>query len=388
MSDVDTSYTAGDKGQIELDNAKSEASKCTYLIELRMDSKTKTVWCSKSTKSVIIKPEYDMKLRKYPLDWANWDTIKNSYHGQAESTGLIQNQILINKMYAMICKWTMDMAFGKVAYDRNRIASWSNAIGVAIPIDGEATGAIQQLNPGQMNQVILTVLDKIVDLTLEMMGATDTALGNVAPDNYKALVANQQQASVPLENIKANVYQLVEDIGLTWLEFMLVNYNVPRKLAYKEKNKTMIGEFDGSEMKDSDWGIKIDVGPSSYWSEMASVETLSNLYDKGKLTDIQYFERLPDGYITDKQGIIDDIKAMLEQQAQIQQQQQAMQEQEMQARSQMNQVRYEEMKRFVSQLPEDIQAKLQSLPDNQYEQSVMRLMQQAKQLEQGGVNNG
>jgi hypothetical protein len=85
----------------------------------------------------------------------------------------------------------------------------------------------------------------------------------------------------------------------------------------------MIGEFDGSEAKESDWGIKIDVGPSSYWSEMASVETLSNLFKEGKITDIQYFERLPEGYITDKQGIIDDIKAMMEQQAQMAQAQQS-----------------------------------------------------------------
>lgn len=385
-SDVDNLQQAGDRSKIELDSTGTdENGKCSYLIKLRMDKKTKTVWFSKSTKFIEVQKEVDMGLRKYPLDWANWDTIKNSYHGQAESTGLIQNQILINKMYAMICKWAMDMAFGKVAYDRNRIQAWSNAIGVAIPIDGETTGAVQQLNPGQMNQVILTVLDKIVDLTLEMMGATDTALGNVAPDNYKALVANQQQASVPLENVKANIYQLIEDVGLTWLEFMLIKYNVPRKLAYKEKDKMMLGEFDGSQYKDADWGIKIDVGPSSYWSEMASVETLSNLYDKGKLTDIQYFERLPEGYITDKQGIIDDIKAMMEQQAKMQEQQQAMQDQEQQAGSQMQQVKFEEMKQFVNTLPDELQKRLKELPDAQYEQTVMNLMAKAQQLEQGAV---
>lgn len=378
VSDVDNVDQAGERSQIELDNKMDSSGKCLYLIKLRMDKKTKTVWLSKSTNYVEIQKEIDTGLRKYPLNWTNWETVKGCYHGQAEGTGLIANQILINKMYAMVCKWTMEMAFGKVAFDSSRIKSWATALGVAIPVDGPIDNAVQQLNPGQMNQVILTVLDKIVELTLEMLGATDTALGNVAPDNYKALVANQQQAAVPLENVKANLYQFVEDIGLTWLEFMLINYKVPRKLAYKEKNKVVTGEFDGSQYKDAGWNIKIDVGPSTYWSEMACVETLSNLYDKGKLTDQQYFERLPEGYIMDKQGIIEDLKKQAQQQAQI------MEQQQQQKANTLTEQDYEQMAEYLEAQPPEIQMMVKSLPPEQQEAKVIQMMNAPANPNYGG----
>ena len=146
-----------------------------------------------------------------------------------------------------------------------------------------------------------------------------------------------------------------------------------------EKDKSMQGEFDGSKYNDENWGLKIDVGPSSYWSEIASVDTLSNLYKEGKLTDIQFFERIPDGYIIDKKGIIDDLKAMMEQQAQQMAQQQQVAGQEQQAGSQMQQLEHEKMAQFVEQLPPDIQQQLQAMPDNQYQQVVQSMMMQSQQ---------
>ena len=374
-SDVDNTEQSGDHGHIELDN-KDDNGKCTYLIKLRMNPDTKTIWMNKSTKLVTIKKDVDTKLKCYPIAWMNWDSVKNSYHGQAEGTGLVDNQRSINKMFAMVIYWLQFMAFGKVAYDATKISNYSNALGVAIPVNGNVAGVIQQLAPGQINQVILEVIDKAINYTKEFMGVTDTALGNSNPDNFRALIANQQQAAIPLENVKANLYQFVEDIGLIWLEFMLTKYNVPRQLSYKEKDMTKVKEFDGSQYQDQGFNIKIDVGPSSYWSETASITTLDNLLKAGKITDVQYYERLPDGYIVDKQGIIDELKQQAEQQAQ-------MMAQQSQAGDQVKQLQYEKMAQFVESLPEDIQAKLKAMPDAQMEEAVMQLM-----MQQGGGQNG
>ena len=157
---------------------------------------------------------------------------------------------------------------------------------------------------------------------------------------------------------------------------MLTKYNVPRQLSYKEKDMTKVKEFDGSQYQDQGFNIKIDVGPSSYWSETASITTLDNLLKAGKITDVQYYERLPDGYIVDKQGIIDELKQQAEQQAQ-------MMAQQSQAGDQVKQLQYEKMAQFVESLPEDIQAKLKAMPDAQMEEAVMQLM-----MQQGGGQNG
>ena len=58
------------------------------------------------------------------------------------------------------------------------------------------------------------------------------------------------------------------------------------------------------------FAIKQDVGASSYWSEMANMQTLDNLLMNHHITLKQYLERLPSGYISKKQELIRDIEAM------------------------------------------------------------------------------
>lgn len=55
--------------------------------------------------------------------------------------------------------------------------------------------------------------------------------------------------------------------------------------------------------------IKQDVGASSYWSEMANVQTLENLMMNDRIDTIDFLERLPSGYLTKKQELIEKLKA-------------------------------------------------------------------------------
>jgi hypothetical protein len=52
------------------------------------------------------------------------------------------------------------------------------------------------------------------------------------------------------------------------------------------------------------------VGASSYWSEISSLNTLDGLLKQNKITTVQYLERLPDGLISEKQKLIDEIRAL------------------------------------------------------------------------------
>ena len=60
--------------------------------------------------------------------------------------------------------------------------------------------------------------------------------------------------------------------------------------------------------------LKLDVGASSYWSEMASVQTLDNLLMQDKITIEEYLERIPDGYIPKRQELIASRKQAAQQQ--------------------------------------------------------------------------
>lgn len=374
VPDNDYTEQAGDRGKIELDS-DGDNGKTTYLIKLWKKRSAAPlrepdkVMMKIITRAARIQDETDTELKLYPIAWTNWDILKNSYHGQAEVTGLIPNQIAVNQLFSMILYHMRMTAFGKVVYDRSRIRSWNNTIGAAIGVDGDIRDVATQLQPGQMNNMVVEVFNQAISMTKDLSGANDAALGNVDPKNTSAIIAVQKQSSVPLEGIKARLYQLVEDLGLIWLDFMVNKYGVERKIAYKESEKEKIASFKGTDYKDIPWKIKIDVGPSSYWSEITSMQTLDNLLNSEKINFIQYLDRIPNGMIPKKQELIDELKAQI----------------------QNNDFLYGQMAKFVESLPPDIQASLQELQQKDpqvYEQQVKELMMQGNEPMMANQSSG
>lgn len=357
VGDNEYNEQPGDRGKIELDYEGGEG-KCNYIIKLwKQDG---VIHHRKSTKYAMIYKDVATKQKRYPVAWGNWQRRKNSYHGQAEGTGIVDNQIAINQLYAMIIYYLKLTAYGKVIYDSTRIAAWDNRIGAAIPVAGDITNAVMQLQPGQLNQMVVAFAENIIKTTKDLSGANEAALGNINPENAsgKSIIATQQASAIPLDNIKENLYQFVEDLGLIWADFIQAYYEVPRKISYTEKGVTKVGEINGQDYTDIPLSLKIDVGPSNYWSEITSVQTLDNLLANNRITFLQYLERIPDGYITDKQGLIDYLK-----------------EQEAQQAMQANQnAQYEQMAQWLDGQPPEVQARIKSLPPQQMEQEVMRMM--------------
>jgi hypothetical protein len=67
--------------------------------------------------------------------------------------------------------------------------------------------------------------------------------------------------------------------------------------------------FDFSQLKNIQLTIEQEVGASSYWSEMASMQTLDNLLMNKLITPEQYIDRLPNGYINKKEELLADLRA-------------------------------------------------------------------------------
>lgn len=298
LPDGERDKQAGDMGKHELENTK-----CISLIKLwKQDGR---VYFRKSVKDTVIKGDTDTGLKFYPIAFYNWMPIKNCWHGQAVGTGLKDNQIFINKGFAMAMKHMMDTAFSKVVFDSTVVDGWSDRVGEAIAVNGPVENVAKVITPGAMQPGMLEVLNMAIEHTKEFMGATDTALGDVAPNNTSAILALQNASSVPLENVKRALYQFVEDIGVIWLDFMFAYYDdkrlVPVGSGYEE--------FGMSKFDSPEFACKIDVGASSYWSEISSLNTLDNLLRLGKITTAQYLKRLPDGLIPDKETLIAEVSA-------------------------------------------------------------------------------
>lgn len=79
-----------------------------------------------------------------------------------------------------------------------------------------------QIQPGNINSVVLQVIDLAIKLTKDSLGANDAAMGNISnPDNTSAIIANRQLSAIPLENIKANYMLFLEQQYLIWADFMV-----------------------------------------------------------------------------------------------------------------------------------------------------------------------
>lgn len=299
--DNDTETQSGDMAKKELDNTK-----CISLIKLWKDENGKVLY-RKSVRSTVIKDTTDTRLSLYPLAFYNWTPVKNSWHGQAVGTGLIENQIFINKGFAMVMKHMMDTAFSKVVYDSTVVDGWSNRVGEAIAVNGPVDSVAKVISPGQMQAGMLDVIQLAINNTKEFLGATDTALGDVQPTNTSAILALQNASAVPLENVKRSVYQFVEDLGLIWLDFMFTYYDDRRAVAMAGNGNESYESFAMSKYRQELFRCRIDVGASSYWSEISSLNTLDSLLKLGKISTAQYLERIPDGLIPDREGLIEEI---------------------------------------------------------------------------------
>lgn len=314
------------------DSAKMTGDKVTTLLLLWRDTKTKEIWAYKCASGCGIREPWSLGIRRYPVTWLNWDYVQDSYHGQAMITGLIPNQIFINKSWAMSMLSLMTTAYPKVLYDKTRVGKWDNRIGAAIGINGgDVNNVAKIMDPAAISPQISQFIQLAVEETEQSLGATSVALGDTRPDNTSAIIALQRAAATPSEITKQNLYQSIEDLYRIYIEFMgeyygkrFVDMETPPEVqeaaqfAGQEVPMEVPMEYDFRELKKMPMAMKLDVGASSYYSEIASIQTLDNLLQLNRITTVQYLERIPDGYIPSRRELIAELKQQEQQAAQAQ----------------------------------------------------------------------
>lgn len=308
--------------------------KCTVVLKMWKDKKTNTIHAAEAVKDGIVRPEWDVGIKLYPITWLNWDYVRDCYHGQAFITGLIPNQQAVNKLYAMVEISLMMSAFPRTVFDKTRVPKWTNQVGAAIGVNGSVEGIAKILEPAQISPQVGQFIDSFIQNTQSFTGATSAALGNTRPDNTSAIIALQRASAIPSEITKQNEFQSIEDLGRIYTEFMGEYYGVrqvdqpisnvmaPEALSFAgiDPDKKVQADFDFSVLKDVQMSMQLDVGASSYWSEIASMQTLDNLLQLGQIDIVDYLERIPDGYISKREELLDKYKGR-QQQAQAAQMQ-------------------------------------------------------------------
>jgi hypothetical protein len=383
-ADSNWNYQAGDNAKIEMEG--DESGKAEYFIVYRKVEKTRkvtdqltgvetdeeycTIMASKCTETAYIFQDVDTGLERYPIAWKNWEKQKNTYRGRALCTGMLPNQIFINRMFAMVMYHLMMSAFPKAVYNADAIDVWTNVVGEAIPVTGvdlntDLRHVAAYLQPGDMSAQIVQVIELVMQYTKEMLGATDSALGEIDPKNTSAIIAVQKSSAIPLENPKSNLYEFIEACGDICFDMMGTYYGT-RPVMLEDG---AIADYDFSQLKDAWLNMRVDVGESSYWSEIASSQTLDNLLAAGQLDIIEYLERQPDDMIPQKQELIASIKKRMAAQ-------QAAADAQAQAQAQQNQPPAQGQEQAAKQAQAEQQAAMQA------QQAQQQAVTQAQQAEQ------
>lgn len=320
IEDIESIKPDSDKFQNKYDNFTDD--KVTVVTYYFKNRDTGTIWCIEATEQGILREAYDTEYTLYPLIWINWDYIRDCYHGQAMVTGLLANQKFINKMFALVGISLLTTAFPKVIYDRNRISRWDGSVGTAVGVQGNVTDVAKVLDGASISPQIAQFIELSFDKTHSLLGASDVAMGDSRPDNTSAIIALQRAANTPMELTKQNDYQCLEDAGRIWIDIMSVRYGTrmvemsmdmdnagEQPLGMNLPQQDFTQPFDFSTLKEIPLTIEQEAGASSYWSEMASMQTMDNLMMNNMITKKQYVERLPNGYIPKKQELLDDFAA-------------------------------------------------------------------------------
>lgn len=319
---ADTDYNQGEKGD------DSRVGECARLVTvlIKLWRENGTIHALKCTEKAMIKPAWDTEYKYYPVALMRWEKVKSQFFGNAMLNGLIQNQISVNRLFAMTIRSVEMNAFPKVIYDSTKIRKWSNRVGEAIA----ATGAINEqimtnVRGGDVSGQVMNVINEAVNMTRDFMGATDAALGNVRPDNTSAIIAVQQASAVPLELQRREFYRFVEEYVRIIVDMMRVNYGVRTVMVddpeliqklldpnnpQEEGVDVYPVEIDFADiLKDANMQLNVDVGAAAYWSELMQNQVMDNLFKSGLLTDVAvYIESIPSHMLKNKNKILAAVK--------------------------------------------------------------------------------
>ncbi len=274
-----------------------------------------TVHYIRCTEQAYVKPETDLEYRRYPIAFESWERERENYHGVSPVTGKINNQIVINKLYALAALDRQNFSFPKVLYDELKLPDgWNSDPGVAVSVHGDPREAIfADFRPADMSGQVMQLIGDLAQRTNDSMGIYDAALGNAKPDNTSAILAVQQAAATPLELQRQGFYRFVENCVRIWLEIISVDYGT-RPVSIEQtgadgKSANIPTMFDYRELARLQYNLKIDIGAAARWSALLQVQMLDSLFKAGILTDPEiYLECLPDGYLKNRATVLQSIR--------------------------------------------------------------------------------
>lgn len=246
-------------------------------------------------------------ITRYPIAVFNWQRRKKCLWGYGEVEGIIPNQKAINFNVGMMLLSVQDNSWPKLIVKPGALRqSVTNMPGEILTDHYTSGDGVKYMQPPNFNYMAISLVDKVLDLSRSTSGVTEVATGEQLGANMaaSAIIALQNQAKVPIDNIQRRFYRTIKDVGRIWEEFFKTYYSLPRLVTVDEVDGTQRAkEFVGTDYTNVEFKLKIDVGASSTYSESLGMATLDKMYDKGDITVDDYIELAPSNVMPFKETL-------------------------------------------------------------------------------------
>lgn len=308
--DEETNDEGYDMAKVEMSDA---GGKVTVLTKYWQDKGA--IWFTRTCAGLTIKKPVSTDLSLYPLAVMQWERRRKSIHGIGETEGLIPNQKSVNLLIAMQILSVQLTGWPKLIYKSGAIdpEKVTNQPGEMIedrsPPSNRA--GVEYMNPVSMPQNAASLVEAILGYTRQMTGADEAATGTApsAQLNATAIMLLQKAAGIPIESIRRRFYRLIEDVGRIWEDMWKVKFNLPKQVTMKNDDNEEFGaEFKGTDFADQRLNLKIDVGPSSTYSESLLVQSLSDALNRGDIDYEQYLEFAPKTIVPFRDRLLKQIR--------------------------------------------------------------------------------
>ena len=288
----DLVHIIGDEDNIEEagQDAKDEVDNMVTIITKFYKSKG-TVWFSKATKYVDITKDKDMGISLYPLAKMLWSEREGSARGEGEVRTLIPNQIETNKTAMRRLLTAKNTAYPQKIYNRDKVANPEaiDTVGGLIEVEGMDVDDVKKVfattNPAVMSPDVEKLQNELVTLTRELANASETATGQVNPEDAsgRAILAVQQASEQPLDDQNTSFNTMLEDTARIWLDMWKVHNSEGMQLEDMQTNpmtgedEIMIVDVPASVLEELKTTVKIDITPKGAYDKYAQEVSLENL---------------------------------------------------------------------------------------------------------------
>ena len=114
-----------------------------------------------------------------------------------------------------------------------------------------------------------------------------------------------------LENLIPSFVHIFIDIIREMYGLREIYHEIKLPDGTKEKQKM---DFDFSKIDYNSFDIKVNIGTASYWSQLMQVQTMDAFFKNGIIDDaLIYLEHVPDGYVAEKDEIMEELRRKREQ---------------------------------------------------------------------------